>query len=434
MKNDIILKLNSSNSQQASIEGVNLTKVISSISPLEFIRLLNVADNKVNPRAATANNIVKAIHETLKTSPELFWFKTKGILLASENCVSLDRNRIGLTLSNDEYEGIMDGGHNTFAIASYIISELLDIKVKHWQDCKTIWKERYDEILELFKENKDNFPFSIPIEIIAPDENDGAIEDFHDHISEICSARNNNVQLKETAKANQTGTYDYIKKVLEGFNIIWKTGQPGLIKSEDVLSISSISLFYLQEKALLPESVKKINKINIYSGKSMCVNAMNDILSHKNFASHKDGKYTLDSDLIKSALDMSKDLIMFFDRLYLSFPAMYNRSSGSFGRIGIVKNEKPSKVPFLTTDEKCGYTYPPAYIYPLFAGVTSLMKYDEDTNTLSWRKNPLTIDLEELDLTQYVNWIKVQEYDPQKVGKKVYCYNEAEIIFDKLIK
>ena len=94
------------------------------------------ADNKVNPRTAKINPITKSIHETLETSPDLFWYKSKGILLSTESCKFLDRNRIEISLGDEEHEGIMDGGHNTFAIGTYLIEKLFSDKIKTWNECK----------------------------------------------------------------------------------------------------------------------------------------------------------------------------------------------------------------------------------------------------------------------------------------------------------
>ena len=81
------------------------------------------------------NKITKSIHETLDTSPELFWFKSKGILISTETCEELDRNRVKISLNNLDYEGIMDGGHNTFAIATFLIEKLFDKRLKDWNEC-----------------------------------------------------------------------------------------------------------------------------------------------------------------------------------------------------------------------------------------------------------------------------------------------------------
>src|SRR6478735_1270780 len=153
----LVIRLNDSNSLQKSQEGVKINKLISSISPLNFIKLLQKADNKVNPRIAKINRITKSIHETLENDPELFWLKSKGILLATETCRVLDRNRVEISLDNIDYEGIMDGGHNTFAIATFLIEQLFDEQVKTWDECKEFWKENYDEILKKFQVREDEF-------------------------------------------------------------------------------------------------------------------------------------------------------------------------------------------------------------------------------------------------------------------------------------
>lgn len=79
----IIIKLEHSNLLQHSREGVKIQKIVSSISPLTFIKLLFKADTKVNPRTATVNPITKSIYETLDKSPELFWYKTKAVIYDS---------------------------------------------------------------------------------------------------------------------------------------------------------------------------------------------------------------------------------------------------------------------------------------------------------------------------------------------------------------
>ena len=80
-KNYVIIKLNHKFENQESLEGKKISKIVSSISPLDFIRLLKNADNKVNPRTATVNPVVRSIEETLMISPELYFFKTKGLFL-----------------------------------------------------------------------------------------------------------------------------------------------------------------------------------------------------------------------------------------------------------------------------------------------------------------------------------------------------------------
>ena len=110
--------------------------------------------------------------------------------------------------------GIIDGGHNALAIANFLIVALMDQKVKTWEECKEFWDANYDEILDRFQNHEGEFKFSVPIEIISPNYDEGAIDDYYDHPKEICSARNNNVHLTEVAKGNQSGFYDYLKEIL----------------------------------------------------------------------------------------------------------------------------------------------------------------------------------------------------------------------------
>lgn len=433
MKN-LILKLEHTNVFQESFEGCKIQKIVSSISPKTFLKLLKEADNKVNPRIATVNKITKSIHETLETSPELFWFKSKGILVSTESCELLERNRIRVTFNDPDYEGIMDGGHNSFAIAIYIIEKLFGKKIKSWAECKEFWDTNYEEIEKKFEEEKHNFKFTVPLEIITPNSEDGAVEQFYDYISEICSARNNNVQLKETAKGNQVGFYDYLKEKLDlKYSVIWKTGDKGVIKSDDVISLSTLGLLFLKEKGLLPSGIKSLNKISIYSQKGKCVDFFNEVMSNDDISLEDKGKFILKSKAVMSVLDMTDDILHFFDKLFIQFPSLYhNAAPGKFGRISSVDNKKKSKTPFGTTSELCDYQYSYGFFYPLVCGLTELMAYNKDKDQVYWRINPNELDLNKLDLSQYVELIKIVNFDPQKIGKGVVFYNEADTVFEKI--
>ena len=78
--NNIILKLGHTNVPQESSEGVLISKISSSLTPLSLLYLVKTAQNKINPRTATVNQITRSIQSTLSDCPELFWYKTKGIL------------------------------------------------------------------------------------------------------------------------------------------------------------------------------------------------------------------------------------------------------------------------------------------------------------------------------------------------------------------
>ena len=268
---NVIIKLDHVSETQKSFEGVKINKIVSSISPLSLIKLLRVADNEINPRAATVNPITKAIDETLSKTPELFWYKSKGIFIATKSLKYRERNRVELSFEDPTYEGIMDGGHNTFAIARYIANKFYGTKFKTWDECKAFWEENYDDILLKFEESKDSpdFQFSIPVEIIFPSNQEGALEQYYEVISEICTARNNNVQLTTTSKTHQLGCYSYLEEKLAGYDIEWKDGEGGAIDLTDVTAMACIPLYFLQSLNRTIGLAPTLKKVSVFLSSRM---------------------------------------------------------------------------------------------------------------------------------------------------------------------
>ena len=90
---------------------------------------------------------------------------------------------------------------------------------------------------------------------------------------------------------------------------------------------------FLSKNELLPGGTKSLNKTSIYSQKGKCVDFFNDVMEDKTLSGVDKGRYFLKSEIVKSALEMTKDIIPFFDRLYLNFPDMYNKNGGSFASV-----------------------------------------------------------------------------------------------------
>ena len=434
MDGSIILKLQNPVDFQQANQQVKIKKLVSSISPADFIKLLNKADNKVNPRSAKVNKITKSIHETLEMSPELFWLKTKGILLATESCEILERNRVRISLGHVDFEGIMDGGHNTFAIAAFIADKLFGTKFKDWEECKEFWNANYEDILSEFEKNAESLSnFSIPIEIICPNDEDGSVDQYYDFIAEICAARNNNVQLTEVAKGNQVGLYDHLKDNLDSrFEVVWKSGEDGNIKSEDVISMATIPIIFLQENNLLAEGLAQLNPVSIYSQKSKCVDFYNAVMIHPEISTEDKGKHLLKSQWVSSGLELVEDILYFFDKLFVQFPNLYNKVSPGFGRIKSVddKNSKIATFRTLTSE----YSYPPGFIYPLVTGILELIEIDAENQIIKWKVSPKNISLDKLDMSQYIEAIKLANYDPQTVGKQSLFYKLAKSIFEDYVR
>lgn len=434
MSNETIIRLQSGAEPHVSPENVKLNKLVSSINAQDFIKLLKTANNKVNPRSAKKNAITESIQETLSESPELFWFKSKGMLLATERCEILERNRVRLSFSNEESEGIMDGGHNALAIATFISDKLYGLSFKTWEECKQFWDGNFDAIVADFQTKSDSFgSFSIPIEVLYPNDEDGALDEYYDHVAEICSARNNNVQLTDTAKGNKIGLYDALKDRLdEQFNVIWKPGEAGNIKSDEVISMASIPLFLLQERELLPSDLPQFNIIDTYRAKSKCISFYNAVLSHDEISGKEQGKHVLGNTYIESGLGLVSTLMKFFDKVFAEFPKLYNDISPGFGRIKSVDDKKSKQSIFRT--RTCDKTYPPGFIYPLVTGIMELIEIDIEKQVLRWKVDPMTIILSDLDMTQYIGAIKIANYDPQTVGKQILFYQQARSMFETYLR
>lgn len=442
---NVIVKLNHKFEKQSSLEGKRISKIVSSVSPRDFIRLLKKADNKVNPRTATLNPVVRSIEETLSVSPELYFFKTKGLLISTQNCELLDRNRVKLSFNDSQTEGIMDGGHNAFAIGRYIFKKIYgECKFRVWKELKDFWDDdnNYYDLDKKYKEypSPDEFKFSIPVEIITPsDASEEALTDFYDYIADICSARNSNVQLTDAAKSNQRGCYDYLKYIMPSdFQVIWKNGEAGITKVEDVASLACIPLIKLSSLGYFTEhgiDIGSLKKVSVYSQKSKCVKFFGDVMMNKQISNVDKGKYQLTDNTVKSALDLLVDIMRFSDKMYYFFPLIYNYNGGTFGRItGVSKKEnKTFSGPFNSYTES-EYKYAYGFFYPIICGLTELMELEN--GALRWKLNPLYIDFtdEKIKKTfmQYMNIVRILDYNPNKVGKDNSTYYEADSLMQKL--
>lgn len=446
-KNNVIIKLNYKFEKQESLEGKRISKIVSSITPLDFIRLLKNADNKVNPRTATINPVVRSIEETLTVSPELYFFKTKGLLISTQSCEFFDRNRLKLTFNDVSTEGVMDGGHNAFAIGRFIYKKLYgECRFKEWKQLKAFWdnEANYADLEKRYKEypSPEEFKFSIPIEIITPSDNtEEALSDFYDNIADICSARNSNVQLTDAAKSNQRGCYDYLKEIMPShFQVIWKNGEAGSTKVEDITALACIPLIKLVHLKYFTEcgfEIGTLSKVSVYSQKSKCVKFYGSVMMNENISSTEKGKYILQNTTVKSALDLLVDIMRFCDKMYYYFPLLYNYNGGSFGRIkGAVLQKPKTKYsgPFNSFSKQSDYKYAYGFFYPIICGLTELMELED--GVLRWKLNPLFIDFDDDNIkgvfTQYMNLVRLLDYNPNKVGKDNSTYYEADSLMQKL--
>lgn len=416
-----------------------LRRLEGTVTPGSMIRLISVADLKANPREAKIGDVTEEIEESLDKTPQLFHFKTKGILLAAARCMARERNRFELTFQDEDIEGVLDGGHNLLAIALHILRHALGESgerilrgVRRWEHVPEVWEEYQDKIDQV----KSSFEFLTPVEVIYPQEGAQGRDEFQDAILDVARARNNNAQLTEETKANKSGFYDAIRESLDKKlvdQIEWKTNDGGRIKVRDLVALSWIALSKIDED--LP-GIKDFNPVAMYRNKGLCVAAFNKLMENDNVSQKSKGDIReLTHPAVKSAISMMKDIPRLFDLLYDEFPEAYNRASSGFGRISSVFIWDPSKVDsrdpkYLSSPPhtkfyrtECKYDFPDGFVMPLVWALSELMQYKD--GRVSWREDPVKFIRKNLEKTLkvYYGMIQMASYDPQKVGKTLASYN-----------
>jgi hypothetical protein len=404
-----------------------------------MIRLISIADLKANPREAKIGDVTEEIEESLKESPQLFHFKTKGILLAAARCIARERNRFELSFQDEDIEGILDGGHNLLAIALHVLRQTLGEpgekilrSIRRWEHVPPIWEGNLDKIDQI----KSNFQFLTPVEVIYPREGPEGRDEFQDAILDVARARNNNAQLTEETKANKSGFYEAIRQSLDKKlvdQIEWKTNDGGRIKVRDLVALSWIALSKIDED--LP-GIKDFNPVAMYRNKGLCVAAFNKLMESDAVSEKSKGDIReLVHPGVKSAISMMKDIPKLFDLLYTEFPEAYNGASSGFGRINSVfiweQAKEDSRDPkYLSSPphtkfyrSECKYDFPDGFVMPLVWALSELMQYKDEKVT--WKMDPEKFIRKNLNKTLkvYYGIIQMAAYDPQKVGKTQASYN-----------
>jgi hypothetical protein len=438
MNKSLIIKINQCSEQVVG----PVRKLYGLLPPKSLVQLLDTDDLAANPRSAKKGSVTADIEDSLKTSPELFPAKTKGILLASSSYKVLERDRYQLSFVEPETEGILDGGHNALSAGRFILREAglsdRDLnRIKDWDDFRKAWIENRTAIGEIV----DLLDFEMPVEVQVPADmhDEGILETFRSSLLEIGAARNNNVQLSEETKANKKGFYDIFKEHLPtslADDVEWKTNDGGRVKVRDIIALCWIGL----SKVELPGGIR-VNPNQIYRNKAVCVAAFNKLLEHEEVSTPTEGGYAhkLHNKTVKSAMQIAGVFPELYDMLYEQMPNAYNKSGGSFGKISAVKmydtekaadknpkylRSKPT-TPFY--QKPTVYTCPDGFIVPLLYGFRALLRVDKD-GLLEWKTNPQAflskyfVDI----MKSYRLVFEMATWDPQKVGKNISAYEFAE--------
>ena len=420
---------------------------------VEAKRLLPLFTKEIldaNPRKPKTNSITMGIISGLSENPELFPYKSKGILIGTEHCQELDRNRFELIFKNTSAEGILDGGHNMLAIGLHIIKSFVADnelkKIKTWEGLLHHWHHVKDLDTEGLNNIQSELNFLVSVELIVPNrkaENTmQALEDFRAASIEICAARNNNAQLTSEAKTNQNGFYDDINNLFTenqpkiADRIEWKTNEwedasQKHIAVRDIIAFAWLPLSILDAEGLLLPDKFNIQPNMLYSAKSRASKAFDKLMAHPDMClkNATTGRYELHNPLLLSAFKILTDLPELFDLIMLNFPNAYNATGGKLGRLKAVKEVRGDVLtPYMQHKMQHKYRVPDGYVWPLFYSLTALMHINN--GEVVWKTDPkLFIDnhLGELvkTLTAFMNAFA---FDPQRISKDTGTYSTCKTV------
>ena len=442
----------------------NIRRITGFVKVRGLIDIITNLNLDANPRNAKKSPVTKDIIETIRETPELYPFKSKGILIGASECVELERNRYSLSFQNLKLEGILDGGHNTLAIALYLLEESILLsnnpkfiaekqkelnRVKTWDEMKKFWGKMIRSVSNLKQKESDALDALVPVELLVPDtDSEENIHDFLTSILLICAARNNNVQLRDETLANQDGVFDSLKEILERQipdvydKVSWKTNQLGDIDIRFLISLVwiplGVALKHLDGKGTLT-SIKPLPGTTAYSSKSEAVKRYRELIKAKDISEKVTGgdknTWVVRNSYIKSALEMVPTVLKVYDYVYENFQDAYNKNDGKFGRIEAVKNESKQRRNFITpfgrkNIEGPEKMVPPAgYMMPVVYGLRELVKVDEESKTLSWAVDPMKFFGELPNLSKIVGSfmgnMRDVGFDPQRVGKGDSPYSQV---------
>jgi hypothetical protein len=444
---------------QPSADQSNICRAVGFVNIAQLLPILDSKALAPNPRSAKRNAIIESILGTLNDTPELFRFKSKGLLISSHKVEKLERNRFRVLFEKEFVDGVLDGGHNLFAIGLFVLSQIMDEselkRIRNWEQLDEAWNENREEIDGLSFDEDD----LVAVELIFPTSSgEDAQEEFDRAAFDISQARNANTQVDGEAFQNKLGFYDVLKISLPAelsARVEWKPGvieakDAKPIKARDIVALAWIPLNVASENKLLPLEISVLPQ-NIYRSKNECSEKFRTLMMHDEVTQPIGGQAGQARQLVhktvESCLEIAGDLPRLFDLIYEKFPVYYNNGGFRFGRRNVVKMYAPEKLKQLKKEGKdvSGYTgirpltpffqrassemkwkYPDALIYPFVTGLSSLMKVEngkivwalEDIDAAVLAKLQTAAPLFDGQLDAY-------DWDPQRLAKSPSSHKQA---------
>jgi hypothetical protein len=446
--------------------GSDETSMKRAVGFVNINQLLPILDSRAlapNPRSAKRNAIIEGILGTLNDDPELFRFKSKGLLISSHKVEELQRSRFRVTFEKEFVDGVLDGGHNLFAIGLFVLTQILGDKeikqIRNWDELDQMWAAHRDEI-EALDFDPENL---ISIELLYPSSSEEAQQEAFDRAAfDISQARNANTEVDSEAFQNKLGFYDVLKGSLPAElsrRVEWK---PGVVEEKDakpisprdIVALAWIPLNLANENDLLPTSISVLPQ-NIYRNKQECSDKFNALMKRDDVTQPIGGQAGQARQLmhptVMSCLQIAGDLPRLYDLIYEYFPAFYNNGKHKFGRRNVVKMYDPEKLKQLKADGKdpSGYTgirpvtpffqkmsrdmkwrYPEALIIPFVTGLSTLMKIVDDEVVWATDDIDRTV-LEKLKKAAplFDGLLDAYGWDPQRFAKSQSTHDQAAMFY-----
>jgi hypothetical protein len=434
-----------------------IKRLVGFVQAKNLIPLFDHAGLAANPRSSKRNSIVSDILDTLESSPELFRFKSKGILIGTSKYSELERNRFRLEFEDPEIEGILDGGHNMLGIGLFMLRPHMDerewSKLKSWDDMKSAWDAHRTEI----ENHKEDYDFLVSVELLVPASlTNGDRDQFLMPLLEVCEARNNNFSLPITARSNKQGFYaamqaempSEIRERVEWKPNTWEGEARRPIKVQDLEAKAWIPLNLLAEAGMLPGNIR-ITPQNTYRNKAECSKKFEELMSLDAVTTAQEGsRRLLTNRTVASAFRVLSEIPYLSDKIYRDFPDAYNKGNRRFAANPIVKLYDPirrkqaveagkdakgyiasqPKTPYYREDTK--YSYPEGLIAPLIYGLQGLMVVEG--NEVRWAISDISgfLDRNLAPIAEsYQLVMNIAKWDPQKISKDPASYEFAIELF-----
>lgn len=439
--------------------GANVRRAVGFVNIKNLLQLLDSRALAPNPRSAKRNAIIEGILGTLNDNPELFRFKSKGLLVSSHSVDELQRSRFRVNFSKAFVDGVLDGGHNLFGIGLFVLSQVAEHKevkrIRTWEQLDSAWSRYRSEIEELEFDDQ----CLVALELIYPPNLDETVQESFDQAAfEVSQARNANTQVKTEAFQNKLGFYDVLKEALPvelSRRVEWK---PGIVEEadakpisvRDIVALAWIPLNFASENNLLPLNISVLPQ-NIYRNKAECSDKFNTLMMHVDVSDPIGGNAgqtrKLKHKAVKSCMKVAADLPRLMDLIYEKFPKFFNDAGYRFGARTVVKTYAPGRIKelkaqgkdtssltairpvtpfFQRTPAELKHKYPDALIIPFVTGLSALMKVEN--GEVVWDTDDIDATvLEKLKKAAplFDGQLDAYDWDPQRLAKSPSSHKQA---------